>query len=95
MVIRKSQGLTVLHQYLNAIGPFSYNLNDKRQLCKSKSRARIKRALEKANTFFFPVTKNPSACVVTFAPCVSHRSGCKRHMPVEIISCSIEEGQGC
>lgn len=87
------RGLMVLRQYFNLMHVFSYDVNDKRQRRKKKNERRLERAVEKANSFFFPATKTPSASVVTITSSASSRSGRNPSMPVDIISLHIEEPQ--
>lgn len=53
-----TQGLKMLHHYLNAMGILSYNAIDKRQLWKRKNLEQPGRVKEIANMSFFPGAKS-------------------------------------
>lgn len=88
-----NQGLKGLQQYLNFMHIFSYGVNGKRMVCKSKNNARLERALKKVNTLFLTGPKNPMSSLVTITRSVNHRSGGRRCSSVEIIFRIIDEPQ--
>lgn len=66
-----SQDLNCPHQYLNVMGIFSYDANDKRWLQERKNEARLVRVPEKANMVLFPGARNLSVSVITIGSCIN------------------------
>lgn len=89
------QALNVLEKYLNAMRIVIYDLDDTRQLWKTKKEGRLESGVKMLNNLIQPSAESQSASVVTITPSVDCHSGCVQLLPWEIVSLDSKEPQYC
>lgn len=85
---RMYQDATVLEQYSTSkLCAYSVMTQTTRWSCgRGRMQEAWKQALEKKIAFFFTGTKSLLTSVIAVAPGITHSFGCKRRLPVKIIS---------